>query len=109
MNDNERNVILRALEAAYDTLKQPSSDYLDQSDFEVDREDAVEKLLRAMKVMELDPGRVPTGLIIPSSNSAADDLSGQPGDFIVESTTFHVTMAPMPGHFSGRLRGPARR
>lgn len=33
------------------------------------------------------------------SYSAADDPSGQPGDFVVEDTTFHVTVAPTPGHF----------
>lgn len=33
------------------------------------------------------------------SYSAADDPSGQPGDFVVEDTTFHVTVTPTPGHF----------
>ncbi|MGH7169290.1 MAG: DUF4928 family protein, partial [Gemmataceae bacterium] len=31
--------------------------------------------------------------------SAADDPSGQPGDFVVEDTTFHVTVSPTSGHF----------
>jgi hypothetical protein len=33
------------------------------------------------------------------SYSAADDLSGQPGDFVIADTTFHITIAPTTGHF----------
>lgn len=33
------------------------------------------------------------------SYSAADNPSGQPGDFVVGDATFHVTVAPMQGHF----------
>ncbi|MGH7169291.1 MAG: hypothetical protein ACRELG_03320 [Gemmataceae bacterium] len=60
------NTVRMALEAAYDTLKQPASDYLDQSDFEADRLDAVEKMLRAMKVLDLDTGLVSNRLDITS-------------------------------------------
>lgn len=31
--------------------------------------------------------------------SAADDQSGHPGDFVVNDTSFHVTVHPTPGHF----------
>jgi hypothetical protein len=58
MSDEELNYLLLALEAAYDTLKHPVSAYLDQSDFEAQRQDALEKLLKAMKVMDLDIGGV---------------------------------------------------
>jgi hypothetical protein len=54
MTDNEMNDLIEALEAAYDMLRQPVSGYPDQSDFEARRQDAVEKLLRGMKVMYLD-------------------------------------------------------
>jgi hypothetical protein len=33
------------------------------------------------------------------SYSAADDPSGQPGDFVIGDTTFHVTVAPSMGHY----------
>src|SRR5262249_34034475 len=33
------------------------------------------------------------------SYSAADDPSGQPGDFVVADAAFHATVAPTPGHF----------
>lgn len=58
MSDEELNDILLALEAAYDTLKHPVGAYLDQSDFEVRRQDAVKKLLKSMKIMALDFGGV---------------------------------------------------
>ena len=32
-------------------------------------------------------------------SSAQDELSGSPGDFLVNDTAFHVTVAPNPGHF----------
>jgi hypothetical protein len=33
------------------------------------------------------------------SYAAADDPSGQPGDFVIADTAFHVTVAPNQGHF----------
>lgn len=32
-------------------------------------------------------------------SSAQDELSGSPGDFLVNDAAFHVTVAPNPGHF----------
>lgn len=32
-------------------------------------------------------------------SSAQDEVSGSPGDFLVNDTVFHVTVAPNPGHF----------
>jgi Domain of unknown function (DUF4928) len=43
--------------------------------------------------------RFPDIEIRNESYSAADDPSGSTGDFVVGDTTFHVTVAPMPGHF----------
>ncbi|HEX7447047.1 MAG TPA: DUF4928 family protein [Pirellulales bacterium] len=43
--------------------------------------------------------RFPSVDIRNESYSAADDPSGQPGDFVVADTIFHVTVAPTPGHF----------
>lgn len=43
--------------------------------------------------------RFPEVRIRNESYSAADDPSGQPGDFVVGDTTFHVTVAPSTGHF----------
>ncbi len=33
------------------------------------------------------------------SYAAADDPTGQPGDFVIADTTFHVTITPSAGHF----------
>jgi hypothetical protein len=33
------------------------------------------------------------------SASTQDEVSGSPGDFLVNDTTFHVTVAPNPGHY----------
>lgn len=41
--------------------------------------------------------RFPNIQIRNSSFSTADDQSGQPGDFLVGDTTFHVTISPMYG------------
>ena len=41
--------------------------------------------------------RFPNMQIRNESFSAADDQSGQPGDFLVGSTSFHVTISPMSG------------
>ncbi|HTU17907.1 MAG TPA: DUF4928 family protein [Gemmataceae bacterium] len=43
--------------------------------------------------------RFPQADVRNESYSVADDPSSQPGDFVVEDTTFHVTVAPTPGHF----------
>lgn len=43
--------------------------------------------------------RFPDIEIRNESYSSADDPSGQPGDFVVGDTTFHVTVAPMPAHY----------
>lgn len=43
--------------------------------------------------------RFPDVEVRNESYSAADDPSGQPGDFVVSDTIFHVTVAPTPGHF----------
>jgi hypothetical protein len=43
--------------------------------------------------------RFPDVEVRNESYSAADDPSGQPGDFVIEDTTFHVTVAPAPGHY----------
>lgn len=43
--------------------------------------------------------RFPEMEVRNESYSAADAPSGQPGDFVVGDTTFHVTVAPTPGHY----------
>lgn len=43
--------------------------------------------------------RFPDANVRNESYSAADDQTGQPGDFVVGDTTFHVTVAPTPGHY----------
>jgi hypothetical protein len=59
MSDDELNDLLGALEAAYDTLKHAVSSHVDQADFEARRQEALEKLLKAMKVMDLDIDDIP--------------------------------------------------
>lgn len=48
--------------------------------------------------------RFPTIAVRIEPVSAADDPSGQPGGFVVGDTTFHVTVAPMTGHYEKCLR-----
>jgi hypothetical protein len=43
--------------------------------------------------------RFPNAQLRNESFAAADDQSGQPGDFVVADTTFHVTVAPNAGHY----------
>jgi len=43
--------------------------------------------------------RFPEIEVRKESYSAADAPSGQPGDFVVQDTTFHVTVAPTADHF----------
>jgi Domain of unknown function (DUF4928) len=48
--------------------------------------------------------RFPEAGVRNESCSAADDPSGQPGDFVVGDAIFHVTVAPMHGHYDKCLR-----
>jgi len=48
--------------------------------------------------------RFPSLAVENRSFSAADQQVGHPGDFIVGSTAFHVTVAPMPGVDEERCR-----
>ena len=44
--------------------------------------------------------RFPEMEVRNEKSSASDDSSGQPGDFVLGDTTFHVAVAPTPAHFA---------
>ena len=48
--------------------------------------------------------RFPEVVVRNESYSAPDQQTGQPGDFVVGDTAFHVTVAPTTGHFEKCVR-----